>query len=1048
MRAGREMLRAAESLTYTITGDSAGLPKLHKLRRYHTFIILYRKGRNMRGKATPAKWLLCVLLAAWPAQAKYSGGSGTPTDPYLISTAEQMNAIGAEPNDWDKHFKLMADIDLSQLRDADFSIIGYYRAYNDKAPFSGVFDGNGHTISNFTYVCEDANQIGLFGCVDGPEAEIKDLGLINPNVDAGTGQFVGSLVGELRAGSISGCFVQGGTVSGGEDVGGLVGYGNGFWRHLPAVSEIVNCYAITNVVGLERIGGIVGRDESTTISACYSKGSVFGVAITGGLVGQNGNWLSGREGGLFIPGFIDDCYSNCDVMGVATAGGLVGFNCVGDITRCYSSGAVLDIEPNRSVDSNDRLFGGLVADNDASIKDCFWDVETSGLAVSASGTGKTTSQMQTVGTFISWGACGSLWTIDEGFDHPRLAWENMPGEVILGPAYGGGAGTVEDPYLIYTAEQLNMIGLSYCDWDKHFKLMADVDLSALDGKDGRPAFNVIGQDRWYPFTGVFDGNAHTISHLMLTGEDRLGMFGELKSGAAVMDLGVVDVNISGSGDFIGALAGYSDGDLTRCYSSGTVNGDWSVGGLVGTSWQCAITQCQSSCVVTGGDWIGGLVGTNHASELIQCYNTGAVSGGNRVGGLVGHNSGHVIHCYSTGAVSGSSSSSIGGLIGLDDDFNDFGYRDVSLSFWDIETSGQATSNGGTGKTTAEMQTADTFLLWGTCGNEGGWTIDEGNDYPRLWWEDKPGEPITVAASISGLLTGAGTEDSPYLVYTGDELNLIGLFPCDWDKHFKLMADVDLSGYSYDGALIARQTAFTGVFDGNGHTISHLTITGMSYLGLFGELASGAEVKDLGVVDVNISASGDVAGGLLGRNQWSAVVARCYSTGMVNGNDNIGGLVGINSGHVTQCYSTIAVSGDYLVGGLLGTNEREGAVTNCYSTSTVSGRMTVGGLMGSNYGSVTTNYSTGTVSGGTRVGGIMGGNYYGDASVTSSFWDVETSGQSSSAEGTGKATAEMQIANTFLEAGWDFVDETANGTDDIWWILEGQDYPRLWWELSN
>jgi len=321
-------------------------------------------------------------------------------------------------------------------------------------------------------------------------------------------------------------------------------------------------------------------------------------------------------------------------------------------------------------------------------------------------------------------------------------------------------------------------------------------------------------------------------------------------------------------------------------------------------------------------------------------------------------------------------------------------------------------------------------------------------YPRLWWEDKPGEPITVAASISGLLTGAGTEDSPYLVYTGDELNLIGLFPCDWDKHFKLMADVDLSGYSYDGALIARQTAFTGVFNGNGHTISHLTITGMSYLGLFGELASGAELKDLGVIDVNISGSSDVAGGLLGHNQWSAVVARCYSTGTVNGNNNIGGLVGINSGHVTQCYSTIVVSGDYLVGGLLGTNEREGAVTNCYSTSTVSGRMTVGGLMGSNYGSVTTSYSTGTVSGGTRVGGLMGGNYYGDAIVTSSFWDVETSGQSSSAEGTGKVTAEMQIASTFLESNWDLIDETDNGTEDIWWILDGQDYPRLWWEAHD
>jgi hypothetical protein len=1030
---GKNAARAPSDirLTLTLTNDSA----------------------QLTGQITPpansADMFIYQLDAI--ASREHDGGTGESNSPYLIYTAEQMNAIGAEPNEWDKHFKLMADIDLSQLRGADFNIIGYWRAWDDNASFSGVFDGDGHTISNFTYSCVDANRVGLFGYIDGTGAEIRNLGLIDPNVDAGTGRFVGSLIGELVGGKISGCFVQGGTIAGGQDVGGLVGYGDGFWRWLPAVSEIVNCYTITNVRGMERIGGLVGCNEGTIVSACFSTGSVSGMGIIGGLAGQNGNWYPGREGGLFVGGLIHDCYSACDVMGRTQVGGLVGFNYVGDISRCFSSGAVLDSEPNRSTDSNDGLFGGLVGDNDAGIKDCFWDVETSGLMVSAGGTGKRTAQMQTAGTFISWGACGSLWTIDESHDHPRLAWENMPGESILGPAYGGGAGTAEDPYLINTAEQLNMIGQNYCHWDKHFKLMADVNLSALDGKDGRPAFNVIGTDRWDAFSGVFDGNGHTISHLTLTGEDNVGMFGELGLWATVMDLGVVDVNIIGSGTCVGALVGKNYGDLIRCYSSGTVKGNKSVGGLAGASlhtnvFRRGVTESHSSCLVSGDNSVGGLVGCN-SSSITRCRSTGAVYGDWRVGGLVGDNSGSVTHCYSTAVVSGSSSSSIGGLIGLDYDFNNFGYRDVSLSFWDIETSGQVTSDGGTGKTTAEMQTADTFLIWGTCGNEGNWTIDEGNDYPRLWWEDKPGEPIAVAASISGLLTGSGTEDSPYLIYTGDELNLIGLFPCDWDKHFKLMADIDLSGYSYDGAMIARQTAFTGVFDGNGHAISHLTITGMSYLGLFGELASGAEVKDLGVVDVNISGSGDVVGGLVGHSQRGTVVTRCYSKGTVNGDDNTGGLVGINSGRVTQCYSTVAVNGDYLVGGLLGTNKREGAVTNCYSTGAVSGIMTVGGLVGANYGSITATYSTGAVNGETRVGGFMGGNYE-DGSVTSSFWDVETSGLPRSVGGIGKTTGEMQRASTFLEAGWDFVGETANGTQDIWRIDEGKDYPRLWWQAHN
>lgn len=517
-----------------------------------------------------------------------------------------------------------------------------------------------------------------------------------------------------------------------------MGRGNRVWGS--GVSTISDCYAITSAIGIERVGGLVGSNEGTTISECYSTGSVFGVGIVGGLVGQNGNWLYNRFEARPIPGSIDDCYSNCDVMGVATVGGLVGFHFVGDITRCYSSGAVLDSEPNRPIDSNDALLGGLVGESEAGITDCFWDKEASGLAVSAGGTGKTTVQMRASGTFLSWGACGVLWSIDEGFDYPRLAWQGVLGQVIPSPAYGGGAGTAEDPYLIYTAEQLNAIGLSYCQLDKHFKLMADIDLSAFDGRDGRPVFNVIGTDRLDPFTGVFDGNGHIISHLTLTGEDGLGMFGELKSGAAVMDLGVVDVNISGSGRFVGALAGYSEGYLTRCYSSGTVSGDWSVGGLVGASWN-VLDQCHSLCAVTGGGRIGGLVGSHNNATLTQCYSTGAVSGDYRVGGLVGHNSAYVIRCHSTGAVSGSSSSSVGGLVGLDYDFNKFGWRGVRLSFWDTETSGQTTSDGGTGKTTAEMQTASTFLQAGwdfvgeiANGTEDIWWILGGQDYPRLWWE--------------------------------------------------------------------------------------------------------------------------------------------------------------------------------------------------------------------------------------------------------------------------------------------------------------------------
>ena len=99
--------------------------------------------------------LLAICFCALPVQAKYGGGAGEPNDPYLIYDANQMNAIGANSNDWDKCFKLCADIDLSGFTGTSFNIIGI----DDDNPFSGVFDGNDHTISNFSYTSTGTRYI-------------------------------------------------------------------------------------------------------------------------------------------------------------------------------------------------------------------------------------------------------------------------------------------------------------------------------------------------------------------------------------------------------------------------------------------------------------------------------------------------------------------------------------------------------------------------------------------------------------------------------------------------------------------------------------------------------------------------------------------------------------------------------------------------------------------------------------------------------------------------------------------------------------------------
>ena len=113
-------------------------------------------------------------------------------DPYQIWTAEQMNDVGLRDEDFDKHFVLMADIDLSCYTGTEFNIIG-----NGTTEFSGVFDGDGHTISNFTYSSTGRSNVGLFESIRGKDAEVKDLGLIDPSIDAGEGDNIGSLVGWL-----------------------------------------------------------------------------------------------------------------------------------------------------------------------------------------------------------------------------------------------------------------------------------------------------------------------------------------------------------------------------------------------------------------------------------------------------------------------------------------------------------------------------------------------------------------------------------------------------------------------------------------------------------------------------------------------------------------------------------------------------------------------------------------------------------------------------------------------------------------------------------
>jgi len=131
-------------------------------------------------------WIFLFLgLAAGKTYGKYGGGTGTENDPYLIYTAGQMNTIGLHYEDWDKHFKLMEDIDLAGI---SYNIIGDRIHLTGVYYFTGVFDGNNHKIINF-HLSSDYPS-GLFGVVGeegGDKGEIKNVTLINPHVNVQNG---------------------------------------------------------------------------------------------------------------------------------------------------------------------------------------------------------------------------------------------------------------------------------------------------------------------------------------------------------------------------------------------------------------------------------------------------------------------------------------------------------------------------------------------------------------------------------------------------------------------------------------------------------------------------------------------------------------------------------------------------------------------------------------------------------------------------------------------------------------------------------------------
>ncbi|MFO7923552.1 MAG: MBG domain-containing protein, partial [Bacteroidales bacterium] len=412
-----------------------------------------------------------------------------------------------------------------------------------------------------------------------------------------------------------------------------------------------------------------------------------------------------------------------------------------------------------------------------------------------------------------------------------------------------------------------------------------------------------------------------------------------------------------------------------------------------------------------------------------------------------------------------------------------------------------------------------------------------------------GNEITIKTNLSG---GQGTENDPYLISTLEDLVWLMANSDEWDKHYRQTADIDASattgwfgnqGFSPVGNTTSQY--FKGRYNGDGKSVDNLFIDRpeQNHVALFGAIWEAA-VENLGVVNADITGgsytaavigraisstvtdcystgivSGTSAGGLVNYSDGSTIVSSysecdvyglnagglvndsrsysviddCYFDGDVSGNENVGGLVGINRatvkksytlGTVTadfnyagglvgymdggdaivynsyshsavsgedyvggligyagsdvlieRCYVTGTVNGNNYAGGLAGVLGLNSSAVNCYATGDVNGNGNVGGLVGNTYSNSIVDFcfSTGSISANFNQGGLVGLN---NGAVSNSFWDTQTSGLSAPSAGTGKSTAEMNNIATFtdlettgLDVAWDFLDNPGDDTEN-------------------
>jgi prepilin-type N-terminal cleavage/methylation domain-containing protein len=810
------------------------------------------------------EWDLIVYKAISPAPLL---GSGTVEDPYLM-----YNYIDLKKATYDlsKVYKLMGNVDFLNKKVYPFG--------NGTAYFTGKFDGNGYTLSNIEIY--GANYTGLFGRTS--VATIEGLNVNNYTI---TGANYTGLIGHATSSTVKGLNLIGGNISGVDYVGNAFGYATG---------------------------------STSVLSAINVQGDVTGRNYVGGIAGY-----------LISAAAVQNATVNSNVTGLDSVGGVVGSTysmTTGGIVRdtIYIGGSVTDTDATGYFN---RMIGRGVESNIYANE----DILVNGITVASSSSHGTNTKASYLAHISFYDTVLDTYSGGDNDADGYYFDYNSDGVLVVLKATAPipliGSGTVEDPYLIYTYNDMKRA--SY-DFTKSYKLMSDINL--LNRKIYPFGNNVLS------FTGRFDGNGYTLSNIEIYGANYTGLFGKT-SVATIEGLNINNYTITGA-NYTG-LIGYATSSTIKGLNlvGGNVNGIDHVGSAIGYAIGSTsiLSAINSQCNISGRNYIGGIIGNTNSAVVNSLIFEGNVTGtGTNVAGILGYrNSGSASNLvYKGGALSGSSP--INRISTNNTSSYSISNNQVTLNGSTI-TSTNLSGFDGQDINVSYLNSISVYESLGTDTFIGG---DNNADGYYLSYDNVSNILFVKATPSVITMNGAGTSVSPYLITNASELEQVSY---NLTAYYRLENDIDFAGQRI-AMLSSAQNIFSGSFDGNGKTLSNFEINGVEYTGLFGR-ATGATIEGLNVN--NFTITGQVYTGLVGYATSTVIKGLNLYNGDVTGTSNVGLAAGV-------LFSTGA------------------SMNSVYAQGTATGTTYVGGVIGQG-ATATANYLIfdGDVSGTSNVAGIIG-----------------------------------------------------------------------------